>query len=92
MFWKFNDFGYVKRRKSEMKIYCKGSTENDSTLECTDHLRMCKAKNILIDFKNLKAETSKNRYRSDVLNSGDIGGYCELDINSFKKQSNIKKI
>ena len=89
-FWSFGDFGYVKRRIEELKVYCKGTEPDDTTLECVDHTRMCRAKNILIDFKNLKSKGNYDRYREDVIKPGDVGGHCKLNAAEFKKQGGHK--
>ena len=49
MFWKQGDFGYVKERLSEFKTYCEPMEQGDSKLECVDHLRMCRGKNLYFD-------------------------------------------
>ena len=50
MFCKQGDFGYVKERLSELKTYCEPMEQGDSKLECVDHLRMCRGKNLYFDF------------------------------------------
>ena len=85
-FWNFNDFGYIKRRISEIRVYCKGKAYDDSQLECSDHTKMCRARNILIDFKNLNSKNKNNRYRDDIIKPGDVGGHCELQKTAFLKQ------
>ena len=89
-FWDYADFGYVKRRVGEMKVYCQGTEPDDTYLECVDHTRMCRAKNILFDFKNLKSMNSNDRYREDVIKPGDVGGHCKLNVDQFKKQGGHK--
>jgi EGF domain-specific O-GlcNAc transferase len=73
-----------------MKVYCQGTEPDDTYLECVDHTRMCRAKNILFDFKNLKSMNSNDRYREDVIQPGDVGGYCKLNTVEFKKQGGHK--
>lgn len=53
---------------------------------------MCKVRNFLIDFKNLKVENIRDRYRTDVLKPGDIGGFCELKKDALKKHGKFKII
>jgi len=50
-FWTQGDFGYVKERLSELRIYCKASKPGDSSLECVDHTRFCRGKNCTIKKK-----------------------------------------
>jgi protein O-GlcNAc transferase len=47
---------------------------------------MCKARNILFDFKNLNSKNSNNRYRENIIQPGDVGGHCKLNIIDFNKQ------
>lgn len=67
MFWKQGDFGYVKERLSELKTYCEQMEQGDSKLECVDHLRMCRGKNLYFDFANLNSMSSQNSYREEYI-------------------------
>jgi len=89
-FWTQGDFGYLKERLGEMKTYCKGSNPGDSNLECVDHTRMCRGKNIYFDFKNLGALNSNDRYREDIFKPGQVGGRCKFNAHDFFKQGTHK--
>jgi EGF domain-specific O-GlcNAc transferase len=85
------DFGYVKERLAEMRSYCKPtSKEHDGSLECVDHVKMCRARNIYFDFKDLNIMSSGDRYREDTFNPGQVGAYCKFDAEAFKKQGDHK--
>lgn len=88
-FWRTGDFGYIKEKRQELKELC-SSEDRSASLECVDHLRFCRAKNIFIDFRH--AENSKNddRYRENILQNGDIGARCRIDRNELIKQSDQK--
>ncbi len=91
IFWKQGDFGYVKERLSELKTYCQGDTASDSSLECVDHLRMCRARNIMFNFADLKSDSSNDRYREDLFKKGQVGGKCaKFDPEMLKKQGDHK--
>uniref|UniRef100_A0AC34Q9U7 Uncharacterized protein n=1 Tax=Panagrolaimus sp. JU765 TaxID=591449 RepID=A0AC34Q9U7_9BILA len=74
-FWEQGDFGAAMPRMTSMEVICKSKSDEDSHLECSDHLRICKAKNIFFDFGNF---TAKTRYRNDVINEGQVGGRCQF--------------
>ncbi|XP_066948238.1 EGF domain-specific O-linked N-acetylglucosamine transferase [Macrobrachium rosenbergii] len=78
-FYEQGDFGYVQEQRSELKIYCHSDKKGGSWLECTDHLRFCRGKNIYIDFRHLMSQREVLRYSMDVLRHGQIGGHCKLD-------------
>ena len=59
-----------------MEALCIPETEEDSYLECSDHLRICKAKNIFFNFKNFTVRRSA-RYRNDIIHEGEVGGRCK---------------
>jgi EGF domain-specific O-GlcNAc transferase len=80
----------VKERKKEIKTYCKAIEPGDSSLECSAHTQMCRAKNIYFDFKNLKSKGSYDRYREDLFKHGEVGGKCKFDEENFKKQGDHK--
>ncbi|XP_071516984.1 EGF domain-specific O-linked N-acetylglucosamine transferase [Panulirus ornatus] len=86
-FYKQGDFGYVKDRQDELRVYCKPQEEGDSWLECSDHLRFCKGRNIYIDFRHLVHRKEIVHYHTDVLQSGQIGGHCKLDKKLLRKNS-----
>lgn len=72
------DFGYVKQQISEMKILCDPLFIDDSSFECSDHMRFCRGRNVMMNFTNLANRKDPIRYKMDVLGEGDIGGYCDL--------------
>lgn len=89
-FWTQGDFGYLKERLGEMKSYCKGSNPGDSSLECVDHTRMCRGKNIYFDFKDLGASRSNDRYREDIFKPGQVGEHCKFNNIDFLAQGTHK--
>jgi len=52
-------------------------------------MRYCQASNLFIDFKRLST-SGNNKYREDLFQSGDIGGFCRLDKDVLKAQSEHK--
>ncbi|KAK2151315.1 hypothetical protein LSH36_367g02007 [Paralvinella palmiformis] len=89
VFWKQADFGFLKERLDEMTMYCEPEHPDDSSLECSTYLRMCKAKNIYMDFRRHEF-TSNNRYVEDIFQKGEIGGHCKLNAEALSKQSEHK--
>lgn len=53
------------------------SFQEDSSLECSSHLRFCRGRNILINFTSLAHRREPIRYKMDVLKEGEIGGFCK---------------
>ncbi|KAK0390204.1 hypothetical protein QR680_019431 [Steinernema hermaphroditum] len=83
------DFGYVRQRMESMQPICSSNREWRLS-ECTDHLRFCRGRNILFDFKSLNAKRSK-RYRDDVIHEGEVGGDCDsFDKELLRKRSDEK--
>nr|XP_022914214.1 EGF domain-specific O-linked N-acetylglucosamine transferase isoform X1 [Onthophagus taurus] len=80
------DFGYIKAQLEELKVYCEPLFADDSSLECSDNLRFCRGRNIMINFTSLAARNDPIRYKMDVLGDGDIGGYCNFYKEKLKKQ------
>lgn len=72
------DFGFIKQQMKEMLVICEPYFPNDSSLECSEHLRFCRGRNIMINFTDLVNRKEPLRYKMDVLKKGQIGGYCEL--------------
>lgn len=72
------DFGYVKEQLRSMKLLCEPLFPDDSSLECSEHLRFCRGRNLMINFTKLAYREDPIRYKMDVLGEGDIGGYCDL--------------
>nr|CAI5829085.1 unnamed protein product [Callosobruchus analis] len=61
------DFGYVKEQIKEMKMMCVPLFPDDSSLECSEHLRFCRGRNIMINFTKLAYIDEPIRYKMDVL-------------------------
>ncbi|XP_065352579.1 EGF domain-specific O-linked N-acetylglucosamine transferase [Cloeon dipterum] len=68
------DFGFLKEQFKQIKIMCEPLFREDSALECSDNLKFCRGRNIMINFTQLTSEPS--RYKMDYLRPGQIGGYC----------------
>ncbi|CAF3974552.1 unnamed protein product [Rotaria sordida] len=83
-FWRTADFGYIAEKRNELREFC------SSSLECVDHLRFCRAKNIYIDFRHIETSKHHDRYREDILKYGDIGGNCKLNRNDLIKNGDHK--
>lgn len=50
--------------------------QDDSSLECSEHMRFCRARNVMLNFTDLLNRKEPMRYKMDVLKEGQIGGYC----------------
>ena len=74
----------------ELKSYCKPEYPGDSSLECVDHVRYCRGRNIFFNFENLNAKTSNDRYRENIFSPGQVGGKCKFNADAFKKQGDHK--
>lgn len=74
IFYSQGDFGYIGDRLKELRTYCQPESANDSSLECVDHIRMCRARNIRIDFSDLNSGKSTDRYREDIFKPGQVAG------------------
>lgn len=72
------DFGYVKQQMKEMMVLCEPMFPDDSSLECSEHLRFCRGRNLMMNFTALAQRDEPLRYKMDVLKMGEIGGYCDL--------------
>lgn len=72
-FYSQADFGYVKEQLRELKVLCEPLFPDDSSLECTDHLRFCRGRNLMVNFTALLSREDPIRYQMDVLKEGDIG-------------------
>lgn len=75
---------------NELRTYCEPSEPNESSLECVDHMRMCRARNIYFDFKDLGTAGSTDRYREDTVRAGQVGGKCRLNADLLKSQGDHK--
>ncbi|KOC65578.1 EGF domain-specific O-linked N-acetylglucosamine transferase [Habropoda laboriosa] len=78
-FYAQGDFGYVRDQRKEMSIFCEPLFVDDSSLECSEHMRFCRARNVMINFTDLLGRNEPIRYKMDVLKEGEIGGYCTLN-------------
>ncbi|KAK4878909.1 hypothetical protein RN001_007055 [Aquatica leii] len=72
------DFGYIKQQLRELKVLCEPLFPQDSSLECSEHMRFCRGRNIMINFTSLLTRDEPLRYKMDVLKEGEIGGFCEF--------------
>lgn len=90
LFFTQGDFGYIRERKKEMMHICLPQHPDDSSLECVEHLRYCRGRNILIDFENLLTIEQPMRYKTDVLKHGQIGGHCLFNIKKLEKELDHK--
>ncbi|CAG2100159.1 unnamed protein product [Medioppia subpectinata] len=96
VFWDSADFGYVSQRNAEMKYFCRPKTRTNgkqliSSLKCSQYMRYCSAKNILIDFEMLSKMEEPVRYRDDVLRGEHIGGWnCDLLERDLKSEGQHK--
>ena len=86
-FYAQGDFGYVRDQRKEMSIFCKPLFVDDSSLECSEHMRFCRARNIMINFTDLIQRKEPIRYKMDVLKEGQIGGYCTLNEKRLQKNA-----
>lgn len=89
-FYAEGDFGYVRDQRKEMSVLCEPLFLDDSSLECSDHMRFCRARNVMINFTDLIERREPIRYKMDVLKEGQIGGYCTL--NEKRLQENADHI
>lgn len=85
-FYKQGDFGYIKEQLEELTLLCKPKHIQDSSFECTKHLRFCRGRNIMLNFTSLALRKDRIRYNMDVLSEGDIGGHCELNKNKLEEE------
>ena len=72
-FYSQADFGYIKQQLLELKVVCEPFFSEDSSLECTDHMRFCRGRNVVVNFTGLAHRDEPIRYKMDVLGQGDIG-------------------
>lgn len=81
------DFGYIREQVRELITICEPQLIDDSSLECSPHLRFCRARGIRVDFRQLAGGRSDPfRYRTDVLAAGQIGGRCRLHADRLASQ------
>ncbi|VDO36265.1 unnamed protein product [Onchocerca flexuosa] len=88
IFQKQGDFPKLSEILHTIEPICTSNSTEGSFLECSNHLRFCRAKNIFFNFKNLNSKTSK-RYRNDVIQKGQVGGNCDARFNKKLLQSRM---
>ncbi|KAK2582236.1 hypothetical protein KPH14_004582 [Odynerus spinipes] len=89
-FYAQGDFGYVRDQRREMMMMCEPLFADDSSLECSEHMRFCRARNVMLNFTDLERRKEPIRYKMDVLKEGQVGGYCTL--NEKRLQDNADHI
>ncbi|XP_014780252.1 EGF domain-specific O-linked N-acetylglucosamine transferase isoform X1 [Octopus bimaculoides] len=89
-FWENGDFGYVKKRREELKSYCTAEKLGDSSLKCCKYFRYCEATNIYIDFRNIDLNIGNDRFREDILKENEIGGHCHIFKNLIRAEGQHK--
>ncbi|EDV19908.1 uncharacterized protein TRIADDRAFT_32818 [Trichoplax adhaerens] len=89
-FWRSADFGMIREFRDEMMHLCKADEEGDSTLDCNQHMRYCRATNLYMNLKNSRMADSRERFRTDVFKKGEIGGHCQLDGQRLKNSDKQK--
>ncbi|XP_053693020.1 EGF domain-specific O-linked N-acetylglucosamine transferase [Sabethes cyaneus] len=72
------DFGFLRDQIKETRIMCEPTFPHDSALECSQYLRFCRGRNIMVNFTDLANRHEPLRYKMDVLSQGQIGGHCRL--------------
>ncbi|XP_073827085.1 EGF-domain O-GlcNAc transferase [Musca autumnalis] len=85
-FYEQADFGYIKHQIKEMKLMCEPKLITDSSLECTEYMRFCRGRYLMLDFRDLSKRHERIRYHMDVLKEGQIQGYCRLNETRLKSQ------
>ncbi|KAL4227068.1 hypothetical protein ACF0H5_015042 [Mactra antiquata] len=88
-FWQGGDFGYVLKRREEMKTLCKPKNPDDSSLECAKYMRYCRAKNIYLDLRHADFDTNES-FKENFLLEGEIGGHCKLQKSELRAESEHK--
>ncbi|KAJ8932337.1 hypothetical protein NQ318_010631, partial [Aromia moschata] len=66
------DFGFVKQQLEEMKVFCEPLFPDDSSLECSEHLRFCQRSRL-----DTKWMFKRRRYR----------GYCDFYKDKLNEQA-----
>lgn len=69
-----------------MMVICEPIAVHDSSLDCSEYLRFCRGRNLMLNFTNLKDRKEPFRWQNDVLKNGDIGGYCKFNKELLDKQ------
>ncbi|XP_035743152.1 EGF domain-specific O-linked N-acetylglucosamine transferase-like isoform X2 [Vespa mandarinia] len=86
-FYAQGDFGYVRDQRREMIMMCEPLFADDTSLECSEHMRFCRARNVLLNFTDLLYRKEPIRYKMDVLKEGQIGGYCTLNERKLQEHA-----
>ncbi|XP_077292381.1 EGF-domain O-GlcNAc transferase [Arctopsyche grandis] len=81
------DFGYVKEQLKELKVMCEPLFIDDSSLECSQYMRFCRGRNLMLNFTNLIKREDNLRYKMDILGPGQIGGYCKVFADRLVKEA-----
>ncbi|ESO10733.1 hypothetical protein HELRODRAFT_72578 [Helobdella robusta] len=89
-FWKTADFGYIKKKKNQLVSICQSNKKEGSSLNCSKHMRYCKARNIYINLKQVDFVNSNNRFKEDVFKPGDLGGDCTVNQTLIKSMGSQK--
>lgn len=88
------DFGYIGERRKELERYCSPNVRDIksdiySSLECSKSFKMCRGKNLYINFRNLP-DSIKND--GTFLTTGDVGGWnCDLQRKRIKLEGQYRK-
>lgn len=69
-----------------MMLICEPISVHDSSLDCSEHLRFCRGRNLMLNFTDLIHRKEPFRWQNDVLKSGEIGGYCKFNKNLLDNQ------
>ncbi|KRX94926.1 EGF domain-specific O-linked N-acetylglucosamine transferase [Trichinella pseudospiralis] len=78
------DFGLIKKHNASLVELCSPVNPGDASLRCSESFEYCYAKNIFLNFANLKHDENGKKYRSDVIGKGHIGGRCKFHERKFK--------
>lgn len=81
------DFGFIKQQIKEMMVMCEPLFPDDSALECSEHLKFCRGRNIMLNLTDLLTRSEPLRYKMDVLKEGQIGGYCDFYKDRLMEQA-----
>lgn len=69
----------MKEQLKEMRLICEPIALHDSSLDCSEYLRFCRGRNLMLNFTDLVHRKEPFRWQNDVLKPGDIGGYCRFN-------------
>jgi EGF domain-specific O-GlcNAc transferase len=77
----------VKQQLKEMTLLCEPFIRSDSSLECSDFLRFCRGRNIMVNMTNIADRDEQFRWDINVLKQGEIGGFCKFHENILEAQA-----